>query len=73
MVGRLKESFRARMARAGLAKALELLAFCRSRKVFEWCPKFMGWLLDASYVLYLGLSIVNRPLVLVRLPSKSLA
>jgi len=48
-------SIKARIIKAGLAKALALKKVYSINKVFEFCPKLKEWLEEPSYIAWLGL------------------
>ena len=69
IIGKLTETRRLRILKAGQEKANRILSTYGENGVFEWCPQLKEWLKEPDYIFWLGLSASKG----VRYPRRSLS
>jgi len=54
IIEKIKTTRSAQLLQAGMAKAEKMLT--QNSETFKWCPRLRVWLLDRTYVFWLGLT-----------------
>jgi hypothetical protein len=54
IIEKIRETRSIQILKAGMAKARKMLT--QNSEVFKWCPRLRVWLLDRTYVFWLGLT-----------------
>ena len=57
---KLRSSLASKVFNVGLERVRELLTLYERKGVFKWCPQLREWLLDPSYILWLGVNQYNN-------------
>jgi hypothetical protein len=58
IIEKIKATPGTRIIQAGLAKAEQIST--QNSQVFKWCPRLRKWLLDRTYIFWLGTNQINN-------------